>query len=130
MVNDINEIKKIIEAKPEKIHIYVAPGWKWDVFEIAREIGKPDIGQIMGRSIKEHLHDNKKELADYAKKIVKRTTKINYVGKIDEYSVINDALEFISREVGSEVVVYKNPTYDPEGKSGNAMPYKPAIYIE
>ena len=57
-------------------------------------------------------------------------TKINYVGKIDEYTVINDSLEFLSRELGAEILVYKEPTYDPEGKSGNALPYKPAIYIE
>ena len=53
--NDINEIKKIIGFKPEKIHIYVAPEWKWDVLELAQEIGKPNVGQIMGKSIKMNL---------------------------------------------------------------------------
>lgn len=128
--SDINEIKKIIESKPKKIHIYLAPEWKWDVFEVARVVGKPDVGQIMGRSIKNNLHDNKKELADYTKKIAKRMTRINYVGKLDEYSIIKDALGFLSKEAGAEVIVYNEPTYDPEGKSGNAMPYKPAIYME
>ncbi len=130
LVNDINEIEKIIDVKPEKIHVYVAPEWKWNVLEIARGIGKPNVGQIMGKSIKENLHDDKKELSDYAKKIARAMTKINYVGKLDEYSVIKDALEFLSRESGAEVVVYKEPNYDPEGKSANAIPYKPAIYIE
>ncbi|MCE5213795.1 MAG: leucine--tRNA ligase [Methanobacterium sp.] len=130
LATDINEIKKIIGSDPQKIHIYLAPEWKWNVLELAREVGKPDVGQIMGRSIKNNLHDDKRELADYAKKIAKRMTKINYVGKIDEYSIISDALEFLSKEAGAEVMVYKEPTFDPEDKSGNAMPYKPAIYME
>lgn len=130
LASDINEIKKIISAQPNKIHIYVAPQWKWEVFNIAKEIGRPDVGAIMGKSIKEGLHDDKKELADFAKKIGREMTKIYYVGEIDEYSVISNAKEFLSREAGAEVIVYKEPTYDPEGKSGNAVPYKPAIYIE
>ena len=130
LANDINEIKKIIDTQPEKIHIYIAPIWKWNVFEIAKEIGRPDIGQIMGRSIKQNLHDDKKEIAEYAKKIAREVTKTKYVGKIDEYSIIKDSLDFLSREVGAEVVVYDEPTYDPQNKSKNAMPYKPAIYIE
>jgi leucyl-tRNA synthetase len=128
--NDINEIKKIIGFKPEKIHIYVAPDWKWDVMELAVEIGKPNVGQIMGMSIKKNLHDDKKELAEYAKKIAKRMTKINYVGKLDEYTIIENSLPFLSKEADADIYVYKDPTYDPEGKSGNATPYKPAIYLE
>lgn len=128
--NDINEIKKIISGKPEKIHIYVAPDWKWEVLEIANEIGKPNVGQIMGNSIKNNLHDDKKELADYAKKIAKMMTKMNYVGKLDEYSIIKDSLAFLSKEADAEVVVYKDQIYDPEGKAGNATPYKPAIFME
>lgn len=130
LANDINEIKKIIETEPEKIHVYIAPQWKWNVFEIAKEIGRPDIGRIMGEATKRNLHDDKREIADFAKKIAREVTKTKYVGKIDEYSIIKDSLDFISREVGAEVVVYEEPTYDPQNKSKNAMPYKPAIYIE
>lgn len=130
LARDINEIKKIIDTKPSKIHIYIAPKWKWDVFEIAKDIGRPDIGRIMGESIKQNLHDNKKEIADFAKKIAREVTKTKYMGRIDEYSIIKDSLDFISREVDAEVVVYKEPTYDPQNKSKNAMPYKPAIYME
>ncbi len=128
--NDINEIKKIIGAKPERIHVYVAPDWKWDVLELASGTSKPNVGQIMGQSIKLNLHDDKKELADYAKKISKIVTRMNYVGKLDEYSIIENSIPFLSKEAGAEVIVYKEPTYDPENKSCNATPYKPAIYME
>ncbi|MGZ7042959.1 MAG: leucine--tRNA ligase [Methanobacterium sp.] len=130
LADDINEIKKIINKQPDKIHVYIAPEWKWKVFEMAKEIGRPDIGRIMGESSKQNIHDNKKEIAEFAKKIVREVTKIKYVGRIDEYSIIKDSLDFISKEVGAEVIVYEDPTYDPQNKSKNAMPYKPAIYME
>lgn len=130
LANDINEIKKIIDTKPEKIHVYIAPEWKWSVFEIAKEIGRPDIGRIMGESSKQNIHDNKKEIAEFAKKIAREVTKIKYVGRIDEYSIIKNSLDYLTKEVGAEVIVYEEPTYDPQNKSRNAMPYKPAIYME
>lgn len=130
LADDINEIKKIIKTKPKKIHVYIAPQWKWEIFEIAKEIGRPDIGRIMGESSKQDLHDDKKEIAEFAKKIAREITKIKYVGRIDEYSIINESIEFLSKAVGAEVIVYKKPDYDPQNKSRNAIPYKPAIYIE
>ncbi|HEX3013049.1 MAG TPA: class I tRNA ligase family protein, partial [Methanobacterium sp.] len=130
LAGDINEIKKITGTQPNKIHIYIAPEWKWKVFEIAKDIGRPDIGRIMGESIKQNLHDNKKEIADFAKKVAREVTKIKYVGQIDECSIIEESLDFLSSEAGAEVIVYEKPTYDPKGKFKNAMPYKPAIYLE
>lgn len=130
LAEDINEIKKITGTRPNKIHIYIAPQWKWEVFEIAKDIGRPDIGRIMGESIKQNLHDNKKEIADFAKKVAREVTKIKYVGYIDECSIIKESLDFLSSETGAELVVYEKPTYDPKGKFKNAMPYKPAIFME
>lgn len=130
LADDINEIKKIIDTEPEKIHIYIAPEWKWRVFEIAKEIRSPDIGRIMSESVKQNIHDDKKEIAEFVKKIAREVTRIKYVGRIDEYSIIKDSLDYLSREVGAEVIVYREPAYDPQNKSKNAMPYKPAIYIE
>ncbi len=127
---DINEIKKVIKIKPKKIHVYVAPTWKWELFDIANQIGKPDIGKIMQEAIKKNVHENKKEIAEFAKKIGKEMTKVKYAGKIDEYSALKNAIEFLSGEANAEVVIYDEPTYDPQNKSKNAMPYKPAIFIE
>ena len=56
LANDINEIKKIIDVEPTKVHVYVAPEWKWKVFDIAKEVGKPDIGRIMGQASKQNIH--------------------------------------------------------------------------
>ena len=129
LIKDINQIKKMVGEDAQKVHIYLASDWKWDLFEIANEVGKPDIGQIMGRAVKADIYDDKKEIAAVAKKIGREMTKTKYVGKIDEAQIIDDALEYISNEVGSEVIVHTDDSYDPQNKAKNAMPYKPAILI-
>jgi len=130
LVDDIREIKKITQTQPEKIHVYLAPEWKWDVLEIAYEVGKPDIGRIMGQAIKGNVHDDKKELAGFAQKIAREMTRIHYVGPVDEKQLLDDAKDYIALEAGAEVVIYSEPTYDPKNKSRNALPYKPALFIE
>ena len=88
------------------------------------------MGEIIQRSMKANLYDNKKELSKFATKTGKSFNKINYVGKIDEYQVINDALEYLEDEIGAKIVVHNDNSYDPQNKAPNATPYKPAIYLE
>ena len=130
LIKDINQIKKMVGDKAEKVHIYLAPDWKWDLYKIADEVGKPDIGQIMGRAIGANIYDDKKEIAAVAKKISREMTKTKYVGKINEAQIIADAIEYISNEVSSEIIVHTDDSYDPQNKAKNAMRYKPAILIE
>ena len=130
LAKDIKEIIKITKSQPETVHLYTAPDWKYQVYDIAQEVGKPNIGEIIGRAMKANLYDNKKELSKFATKAGKSFNKINYVGKIDEVSIINDAKNFLESELNAKIEVYDEPTYDPQDKATNASPYKPAIYLE
>jgi len=130
LIKDINQIKNMVGEDAQKVHVYLAPDWKWDLYKIANDVGKPDIGQIMGRAIGANIYDDKKEIAAVAKKVGREMTKTKYVGKINESQIIDDALEYISNEVSSEVIVHTDDSYDPQNKARNAMPYKPAILIE
>ena len=130
IIKDINQIKKMLGEDKSKVHIYLSPDWKWDLYKIADEIGKPDIGQIMQKAIQANIYDNKKEIASVAKKIGREMTKTKYVGELDEAQIIGDAIEYISSEVECEVIVHEDDSYDPQNKAQNAMPYKPAILIE
>ncbi len=130
LAKDIKEIIKITKSQPETVHLYTAPDWKYQVYDIAQEVGKPNIGEIIGRAMKANLYDNKKELSKFATKAGKSFNKINYVGKIDEVSIINDAKNFLESELNAKIEVYDEPTYDPQNKATNASPYKPAIYLE
>lgn len=129
-LKDINQIQNMVKGDVEKIHIYIAPAWKWELYEIADEVGKPDIGRIMGMAIGANIHDDKKEIAAVAKKIGREITKTRYIGKIDEKRILEDAIDYISEESGKEIIVHDDDSYDPENKARNAMPYKPAIFME
>ena len=130
IIKDISQIKKMVKEDISKIHIYLAPDWKWELYKIADEVGKPDIGQIMGKAIANNNHDDKKEIADVAKKIAREITKTRYIGKINEEEILIDAIEYIKQESGSEVIIHTDNNYDPQNKARNAMPYKPAIFME
>ena len=130
IIKDITQIKKMVKGDISKIHIYLAPDWKWELYKIADEVGKPDIGQIMGRAIGAGIYDDKKEIAAVAKKIGREMTKTRYIGKINEEEIITDALDYIREEIGDEVIVHSDDSYDPQNKARNAMPYKPAIFME
>jgi leucyl-tRNA synthetase len=130
LVGDIKEIQKITKRKSKKIHLYLAPDWKWKIFDIANQIGTPDISLIMRKAIKQNVYADKKELAANVQKITREMIRVNYVGKIDEEKLLIDSLDYIAGEFDAKVQVYKEPYYDPQNKSRNAMPYKPAIYIE
>ncbi len=130
IIKDIAHIKKMVGDEIEKVHIYLSPEWKWELYKIADEVGKPDIGQIMGRAIGAEIYDDKKEIAMVAKKIGKEITKTRYIGKIDEEAILTDALDYIKEECGNEVIIHTDDSYDPQNKARNAMPYKPAIFME
>ena len=57
-------------------------------------------------------------------------TKTHYIGKIDENQILNDAIDYISQESGSEIIIHTDDSYDTQNKAKNAMPYKPAIFME
>ncbi len=130
IIKDIAHIKQMVGNEIEKVHIYLAPDWKWELYKIADEVGKPDIGQIMGRAIGAKIYDDKKEIAMVAKKIGKEITKTRYIGKIDEKAILTDAIDYIKEECGNEVIIHTDDSYDPQNKARNAMPYKPAIFME
>jgi leucyl-tRNA synthetase len=129
-IKDIAHIKQMVGDDVEKVHIYLAPDWKWELYKIADEVGKPDIGQIMGKAIAANIYDDKKEIAMVAKKIGKEITKTRYIGKINEEDILTDALDYIKEECGSEVIIHTDDSYDPQNKAKNAMPYKPALFME
>ncbi len=130
LAKDIKEIISITKSNPETVHIYTSPDWKYAVYDIAQEVGKPNVGEIIKRSMAANLYDNKKELSKFATKAGKSFNKINYVGKIDEVSIISDAIEYLEQVIGAKIKVYDEPTYDPQNKAHNASPYKPAIFLE
>ena len=73
-------------AKIKKKFTYILPEWKWELYKIADEVGKPDIGQIMGKAILQLIFMMiKGRLLILLKKLGREVTKTKYIGKLDEY---------------------------------------------
>lgn len=133
---DVAEIKMLAKIEsPKKICIYVAPEWKWRALEIVRQAcgEKPDFGAAMKAVMADsEIRGKGKEAEHLAKSVVKKLADYKDTIKIDEFSVIGNYLGNLKGEFSCEINLQKadSATYDPAKKAQNALPLKPAIYIE
>lgn len=130
-MEDIEEIKKVAKIEPEKIYIYLAPKWKWEVMDIALSLDKKGMLNMKNlmNEIKK-MNVDMKEASIYAGKLVKEIKKEEFL-KIDEKEYFEDAIDFLQKEFNAEFRIYGDEEcYDPANKRRFAMPYKPAIYME
>jgi len=119
LIGDINEILKIAKIKPNKIYVYTAENWKWEIFRAIKDVPDKD-------KIKEAMKLRKdKSTVDF----VKQAMKSNLVGsfELDEAEVLACEKEYLTDEFGCEILI--NEAYDPKGKKRFAIPLKPAIFV-
>ncbi|MFA4640374.1 leucine--tRNA ligase [Pyrococcus kukulkanii] len=125
----IEDIKEIIEVakieNPKRAYIYTAPEWKWRVVEVVAE--KKDFKSAMAELMKDpEIKKHGKEVAKIVQKLIK--DRAFDVKRIDEEKALREAKEFIEKELGIEIVI--NPEEDKGGKKKQAMPLKPAVFVE
>lgn len=125
VISDVQEIRKVARLeKAEKVYVYTAEDWKWDVVELVRD--EKDVGKAMKKAMEsERVREHGKEAQKFIPRVVKERL---FPVRVDERHVLEEAEEFISQEVGLEVEV--DSAYDPQGKKKVAVPGKPGIYIE
>ena len=132
LIGDINEILKIAKIKPDKIYVYTAESWKWDIFRAIKDVPDKD-------KIKEAIKirkDNLLSTVDFVKQVMKNLSfkkkalpkKENTLFfELDEAEVLEREKEYLAKEFGCEIQI--NDEYDPKGKKRFAIPLKPAIYV-
>jgi leucyl-tRNA synthetase len=124
LLADVQNIFQVIKKPAKAIHVYVSPEWKYGVYESIKA----------GKTMKDIMADPSVRL--YGKEISKlaQTRKEQLprmiLPRADEHKTLQAARQFLSKELGLDVKVYDEPTYDPEGKSRHAAPMKPGIYAE
>jgi leucyl-tRNA synthetase len=132
-LEDIESILQVAKIEPKKIHLYLAPRWKWRMLEVLNQL-KPEFKNAMQVLMQdEELRRHGKEVAKLLPSLVKDPAKIDFRGYLDEARVLEEAKPFLERTFNASVVVQsaeERGIYDPANKSGKAMPMKPAIYIE
>ncbi len=136
VVADTLEIKKLIKMeKPKKIMLYVAPQWQWEALPalLSACSERPDFGTAMKAVMKHEKARSAGKAAEvFAKAVLKRLAEYRGAKRIDEFAALEGAKDFLARETGAEIIVQRadSAAYDPAGKAKNAMPLKPAIYVE
>ena len=142
-LSDIDEIVRVTGIAKSRVVLYASPAWKWDALRVAVKLNaecnlemKSLMGNLMANPA---MQAHKKEVPKFAQKLLGDVRDMSsdladsiMSADLDELQVLNDAAEFLSREVGCDVVAYSgdNPEYDPQDKCRFAQPMRPAIYIE
>jgi leucyl-tRNA synthetase len=134
-VEDIESIMRLIQIDTESITLYVAPGWKWDIFCIIASAS--DRKKVMGEIMKnDDMKKRGKEATDAAKQITNQIHRfppelvsLIAANRPDERTVFNEVREFLQREFKVSVSVV-NAEESAHPKARAALPFKPAIVVQ
>ncbi|HRD17276.1 MAG TPA: class I tRNA ligase family protein, partial [Methanothrix soehngenii] len=136
-LNDVQEIVNVTGTKPAKITLYTTPRWKKEMLRLAVAAaagGKLDMGALMKEAMANPaIAEHKKDAPKYAQKLAKAAHSLSAEALgLDEYETLTREKEYLAGAFGVLVEVYsaEEPGADPKGKSRQAEPGRPAIYIE
>jgi len=143
VISDVNEILKVTGIKPTVVRIYTTPAWKAEINRMAVSMakgGKLTVPALTKAAMaREDIKKKGKEASDFARRIAEELLKrssaeVERQGvSLDELRYLNEAANFISGELGCDVLIYSadDPEApDPHRKARSAQPRRPAIYVE
>jgi leucyl-tRNA synthetase len=136
-LNDVQEIVNVTKAKPGKITLYTTPAWKQEMLRLAVEAaagGKLDMSALMKQAMASPaIAEHKKDAPKFAQKLAKAAHSLSAEALgLDEFETLTREKAYLAAAMGVPVEVYSadEAGEDPKGKSRQAEPGRPAIYIE
>ena len=136
-LSDVEEIIRVTSKQPGKITLFTTPSWKRAMLKAAldqKEAGSLDVGSIMKTAMAlPEVAAHKKEAPKYAQRLMKGAHALNADPlQIDELATLSRERRYLEKTFGCPVDVLSadEPGEDPMGKSRNAEPGRPAIFIE
>ena len=142
--DDIRTILNVAKIeKPEKIVLITAPSWKWSAVSIAASLtderGQVSVKDLMSKAMAELPNEAKKEASNFLKNWALREIpslgpdwSARYQNVIDEPTMLNERKQFLEELYGCniEVVHASDAPEAAKAKARQALPLKPAIFIE
>lgn len=132
IVEDVRKILKVTRMEPRKIILYTSIPWKYEVLKTVIDSGEYNVGVLMKKVMSDpNLRRYGKEVNKYIQQLVK--DRPTYVPDFNEYDILVENIDFISREFDCQVHVFRaddEEKYDPQNKARVANPLKPGIFIE
>jgi len=136
-LNDVQEIINVTKAQPSRIALYTTPQWKKEMLRLAVAAaagGKLDMGALMKEAMANTaIAEHKKDAPKYAQKLAKAAHSLSAEALgLDEYETLTRERAYLASVLGAPVEIFsaEEPGADPKGKSKQAEPGRPAIYIE
>jgi len=137
---DIEEILSLLtKSEPKRIILYTTPEWKRALLAKAVDItlhenGKLDMSALMKSAMSDPVISKyKKDAPKYAQKLAKAAHSLSEGDlRLNEFETLSREKDYMQSALGVPVEVYSadEPGADPMGKSKQAEPGRPAIYIE
>jgi len=138
-LKDVQEILTITKSTPAKITLYAAPAWKKEMLRLALDCtqaneGKLDMGALMKQAMAmPAIAAHKKDAPKYAQKLAKAAHSLSAEALgLDEFETLTREKAYLADAFGVPVEIFSadEAGEDPKGKSRQAEPGRPAIYIE
>ncbi len=138
LVNDVrDDIKEVLDLagieNPEKINLYVAEDWKFELFTKVKELMKDtrDAGDIMDELMQTSLRKHGQEISKLVPNLVKNPSKLpeTVLTKEKEVERLNEEVDDLEEEFDCDVEVGLTEESN-DSKAGKALPGKPAIVAE
>lgn len=142
LIEDSNNILKLMQQRPSKLFVYTAPDWAYDLFSRLIEgrrsaeknsdtlraffLANPDIDKRMVSTMLSKLSKSINELGEDFLNLYRQTTGV------DEKAIYEESLGYLAGRFDVQVKIEDAiaTTYDPKKKAAYALPFKPALYFE
>ncbi len=124
-VRDIFDVANIEDA--DNIEVIVAPDWKYDAYELARDADESDavVGKIM---TDDEIQQYGSTAQSYAEELNEQQAQLEPVlGRDEEYNLLERAAWLLRDEFDTDVTVRK--AEPDEDRASKAAPGKPAVHI-
>jgi leucyl-tRNA synthetase len=136
-LSDVEEILRVTNQTPRKVILYTSPKWKNTMLQMALDLKEKNdlnVGSLMKPAMADpEIRARKKEAPKYAQRLMKDAHSLSSEPLLlDELETLGREKVYLEGALGCAVEVYSadQPDEDPMGKSRNAEPGRPAIFIE
>ncbi|RLG13644.1 MAG: leucine--tRNA ligase [Candidatus Nanohalarchaeota archaeon] len=127
VIEDINEVKKIVREDIKKINLYIAPEWKYFAYNTAVDVeDKANLFAVLMGNDKIKRHG--KEAADYIK-YMQKNPPLKKADRSLEERILKSEVGYVSKCVKLEVNVLDSVDFEGNLKAGRALPGKPGIEL-
>jgi len=134
VIEDARNVLKVVRDKRTMLNVYVASDQARGYFTelVSARQKKENVGAIVKKNAALRMPPDRvfKLVYELGEEL---TGKLLAQRKFDEHSTLSSASRFMSKELGIEVKVQKageKDMRDPGGRSKDALPMKPALYLE